>query len=483
MIAFVSRFPELAARETRCLHVLESDGLLPRGEYGYLEHYCEQPDCDCRRVLLRVTSAQSPHTVLATINYGWESTEFYTRWMHGDTQAGREITSASLDPLHPQSKHADYLLDFFRREMITDPVYVARLAHHYQMFKQTLLNPKPTETPAAPPPPDSKMTISEILRQLQHVPDRCEFAPYETALRAAIEQREAIVPELIAAIDRVSSNPKTYLNEDNTDYLHTFAIYLLAQFREPRAHDAFLRFFSLPEDQALDLTGDMVTEHGAAVFASVCGGDPTPLLRLARDESVNEFVRGQAIDGLLVQSIWGERPRDAVIADLRGLFTMLPKPGDPYVWAQLVSAVHDFNALELLPEVRQAYAEDLVDDGVIGIEDIDPAVPRKPSGYTPPTWEEEYRWFCERNAPIDAVNECSVWLCFRDENEEAGTRDDDDDADDDNEGRPGDAFGLPSRELPEYTPQQPYIAPPKVGRNEPCPCGSGKKYKKCCGKN
>jgi len=24
---------------------------------------------------------------------------------------------------------------------------------------------------------------------------------------------------------------------------------------------------------------------------------------------------------------------------------------------------------------------------------------------------------------------------------------------------------------------------PKVGRNQPCPCGSGKKYKKCCGKN
>ena len=23
----------------------------------------------------------------------------------------------------------------------------------------------------------------------------------------------------------------------------------------------------------------------------------------------------------------------------------------------------------------------------------------------------------------------------------------------------------------------------KVGRNEPCPCGSGKKYKKCCGAN
>ena len=24
---------------------------------------------------------------------------------------------------------------------------------------------------------------------------------------------------------------------------------------------------------------------------------------------------------------------------------------------------------------------------------------------------------------------------------------------------------------------------PKIGRNDPCPCGSGKKYKKCCGSN
>ena len=32
--------------------------------------------------------------------------------------------------------------------------------------------------------------------------------------------------------------------------------------------------------------------------------------------------------------------------------------------------------------------------------------------------------------------------------------------------------------------QEPYRREtPKIGRNEPCPCGSGKKYKKCCGKN
>jgi uncharacterized protein YecA (UPF0149 family) len=28
----------------------------------------------------------------------------------------------------------------------------------------------------------------------------------------------------------------------------------------------------------------------------------------------------------------------------------------------------------------------------------------------------------------------------------------------------------------------PEIQKSKAGRNDPCPCGSGKKYKKCCGK-
>jgi uncharacterized protein YecA (UPF0149 family) len=33
----------------------------------------------------------------------------------------------------------------------------------------------------------------------------------------------------------------------------------------------------------------------------------------------------------------------------------------------------------------------------------------------------------------------------------------------------------------EGFPMEPYVRPgPKVGRNDPCPCGSGKKYKKCC---
>jgi hypothetical protein len=53
------------------------------------------------------------------------------------------------------------------------------------------------------------------------------------------------------------------------------------------------------------------------------------------------------------------------------------------------------------------------------------------------------------------------------------------------------SFRMPSREcidfveaskppLPPTTPAKPA---PAVGRNDPCPCKSGKKYKKCCGKN
>ncbi|AIN94591.1 preprotein translocase subunit SecA [Treponema putidum] len=40
---------------------------------------------------------------------------------------------------------------------------------------------------------------------------------------------------------------------------------------------------------------------------------------------------------------------------------------------------------------------------------------------------------------------------------------------------------LSSRSRPENA--QVVRAVPKVGRNEPCPCGSGKKYKHCCGRN
>ncbi|MBO4335982.1 MAG: SEC-C domain-containing protein, partial [Desulfovibrio sp.] len=40
-----------------------------------------------------------------------------------------------------------------------------------------------------------------------------------------------------------------------------------------------------------------------------------------------------------------------------------------------------------------------------------------------------------------------------------------------------------SKDTAEPAAQKPYRAKPQIGRNDPCPCGSGKKYKKCCGRN
>jgi preprotein translocase subunit SecA len=45
--------------------------------------------------------------------------------------------------------------------------------------------------------------------------------------------------------------------------------------------------------------------------------------------------------------------------------------------------------------------------------------------------------------------------------------------------------GLPGE---DDTPLPPPVQPihkdnQEIGRNDPCPCGSGKKYKKCCGKD
>lgn len=46
---------------------------------------------------------------------------------------------------------------------------------------------------------------------------------------------------------------------------------------------------------------------------------------------------------------------------------------------------------------------------------------------------------------------------------------------------------LPKEEREEiynkYRRSRTVVKEKKIGRNEPCPCGSGKKYKQCCGKN
>jgi hypothetical protein len=109
---FASKFRQVAAEETRALHVLDR-GDIPLGEYGFLEFYCADPECDCRRVTLQVTTPDG--RIWASISFGWENARFYRRWAH-DSDDAAEMAGASLDPLNRQSEYADWFSAFFPRD-------------------------------------------------------------------------------------------------------------------------------------------------------------------------------------------------------------------------------------------------------------------------------------------------------------------------------------------------------------------------------
>src|SRR5260221_3862209 len=99
MTPFHSLFPELAQREVRCLHLGPSPGSepqttpqLPPDEYAYIEFYCEDPGCDCRRVFFHVIRKAEPDKVLASM-YGWEKESFYLKhssWL-SEAEARRTV--------------------------------------------------------------------------------------------------------------------------------------------------------------------------------------------------------------------------------------------------------------------------------------------------------------------------------------------------------------------------------------------------------
>jgi hypothetical protein len=135
VIPFYTHFPDLAARETRTI-TLHGRGDIPDGEYGLVEFYCDEPDCDCRRVIFRVVSAPPHSRVWATINYGWESPEFYAQWV-GDVKTGAEMAGACLEPFGPQSQYSQSILELVRWVLL-DETYVRRLQEHYRLFKEAV---------------------------------------------------------------------------------------------------------------------------------------------------------------------------------------------------------------------------------------------------------------------------------------------------------------------------------------------------------
>jgi len=241
------------------------------------------------------------------------------------------------------------------------------------------------------------MTIPEILKELEA--DTGRF-PRE-ALRAAIEHREAITPELLRVVEAVAESPEQHARHKG-HLLHLFALYLLAQFREQRAYPFVVKMFSAPGETPFDLAGETVTGRLGRILASVYDGNPAPLQGLVESEAVNKYVRDAAIEAFVVLEASGQMTREEVVGYFRSLFQGRLKRRYSHVWNGLVCAVADLPAPELLEEVRQAYADGLVDSGFARLEGIERNL------------REQEPWRREKFRVItDAIAEMKWWASFK----------------------------------------------------------------------
>jgi hypothetical protein len=206
------------------------------------------------------------------------------------------------------------------------------------------------------------------------------------------------------------------------------------------------------------LSGDVATQDGARILAAVCDGDLEPIKRLVLNRDADEFSRGVAVAALALLGVWGEIPRDTTV----DYFTWLAREGlerEPsYVWSALATESADIEALAAFPELRRAYDEELVDPQTVDRSELDDVEAS--------TLGQRLERMKDRYPPIDDIAEATSWWA------RFGTM---------ASHRRAEELALIGAGELDRGRREPYRAPQKVGRNEPCACGSGQKYKKCCG--
>ena len=131
MMAFDHVFLELARNESKAVHTVNAAGAVT-GTFLFREFYCNDPGCDCQRVILRVHWVEQSE-IAATINYAFMRPK------------RRDEPQLALDPLNPQSEIADHLLGLFEQLIATDAAYRETLRRHYRMFKAVVDDPSHPE--------------------------------------------------------------------------------------------------------------------------------------------------------------------------------------------------------------------------------------------------------------------------------------------------------------------------------------------------
>jgi uncharacterized protein len=231
--------------------------------------------------------------------------------------------------------------------------------------------------------------------------------------------------------------------------------HLLGEWREKAAYLPLARFLRLPSDALDAVIGDAVTTTSHRVMAAVFDGDPQPLYDIVFDEEADEFVRSRMCETLAMLVWCGELDREEVARFLRDAYTELRPQAQNYVWQGWQSAVAMLGLHGLQPLVKRIFDRRFIDPFWLRFSDFKKALSSAIKNPGEPRFaSSEFTLFG------DTVEELSQWAAFRGED------------------------AARSSEYPDLLElaDEPYRNPFRgVGRNDPCPCGSGKKFKNCCG--
>jgi hypothetical protein len=303
------------------------------------------------------------------------------------------------------------------------------------------------------------MEIAEILHQLERATGKFPRA----AVEAAVACREEIIPELLRILQDVVDRA-AQLDAEGDYMAHLYAMFLLAQFREPRAYPLVVRLALLPGDLQYSFCGDFITSDLGQVLASVCGGELGGIRSVIENEDADEWARGAALSSLVTLVAAGQKTREEIVTYFACLFRGKLARKWSHVWDELVSCSSEIYPQELIDDIERAYKERLVDPTYIGFDDVQRDLTMGKDLVLARLADNPHR-----HLVADTIQEMGWWACFRDERSS----------------RVKGAAQASAKSKPTALVTRAFApikkTKPKIGRNEPCTCGSGKKYKKCCG--
>jgi hypothetical protein len=299
------------------------------------------------------------------------------------------------------------------------------------------------------------MEIEEIIERLEWFDGEFE----KEAVEAAIAQRDKVIPELLLVLEEIADpEMAAELDADGEYMAHLYAMFLLAQFRETRAYPLMVRIALLPSDLLDSLFGDAVTEDYGRFLASVCDGNLEGIQSIIENPVANEWVRGEALSGLVTLVATGIKSREEILSYFTELFHGKLTDKNDVVWSELVCFATDLYATELLGEIEKAYELELVDPQFVGLDGV-----RRDLANGKDWAMEKLTRDSHRKLIDDTVKEMAGWATF------------------DKEEQRKEKARMAMNQRREDSPAGFKRMAPKIGRNDPCPCASGKKYKKCCG--